>query len=63
MNKNKEKVKKAMENIQKRLKEIKKSIEDENISYGEIAELQSLRKYIKDDTVLMEWAGIKEGTK
>lgn len=48
---------------EKRLKEIKRAIEKENISYGEIAELQSLKDYIKDDVVLMEWAGIKEGTK
>uniref|UniRef100_A0A6M3JE59 Uncharacterized protein n=2 Tax=viral metagenome TaxID=1070528 RepID=A0A6M3JE59_9ZZZZ len=47
--------------IEKRLKEIKKSIENESISYGEIAELQALSKYIKDDVMLMEWAGIKEG--
>lgn len=48
--------------IEKRLKELKKAIEDENISYGEFAELQSLRKYIKDDEVLEEWAGIPEKT-
>ena len=46
--------------VEKRLKELKKAIENENISYGEIAELQSLRKYIKDDVVLEEWAGIPE---
>jgi len=46
--------------VGKRLAEIKKSIENENISYGEIAELQSLKKYIKDDVVLAEWAGIPE---
>lgn len=44
----------------KRLKEIKKSIESESISYAEIAELQTLRKYIAGDTVLAEWAGIEE---
>lgn len=46
--------------IEKRLKELKKAIEDENISYGELAELQSLKDYIKDDVVLEELAGIKE---
>ena len=45
----------------KRLKEIKKSIENENISYGEIAELQTLIEYIDGDVVLLEWAGVSEG--
>jgi polyhydroxyalkanoate synthesis regulator phasin len=46
----------------KRLDEIKKSIEKENISYGEIAELQTLIEYIDDgDVVLLEWAGVPEG--
>jgi len=46
--------------IEKRLKEIKKSIENENISYGELAELQSLKDFIGDDVVLKEWAGVPE---
>jgi len=50
-------MKEIKKKIEKRLKELKKAIENENISYGEIAELQSLRKYIKDDVVLEEWAG------
>jgi hypothetical protein len=45
----------------KRLEEIKKSIESENISYGEIIELQTLEKYIDGDVVLLEWAGVPEG--
>lgn len=46
-----------------RLKELKKAIENESISYGEIAELQSLADYIpEDDNVLKEWAGIPEDT-
>jgi hypothetical protein len=45
----------------KRLEEIRKSIEAENISYGEIAELQNLVEYIdKSDVVLLEWAGVPE---
>ena len=44
----------------KRLAEIKKAIEAENISYGEIAELQTLSDYIDGDIILMEWAGIPE---
>ena len=46
----------------KRLKEIKRAIEKDNISYGEIAELQGLKKYIGYDTVLREWAGMPELT-
>jgi len=47
--------------IKKRLEYLRKQIENENISYGEIAELQSLAKYIdKGDIVLLEWAGVKE---
>ena len=45
----------------KRLDEIKKSIENEDISYGEIAELQTLVEYIDGDVVLLEWAGVPEG--
>ena len=47
--------------IQTRLTYLRKEIEAETISYGEIAELQSLAKYIpEDDVLLREWAGIKE---
>ena len=47
--------------IKARLKYIRKQIENENISYGEIAELQGLAKHIdKSDIVLREWAGLKE---
>ena len=50
-----------MTNIKKRLEYLRKQIENENISYGEIAELQSLSKHIdKNDVVLSEWAGVKE---
>jgi hypothetical protein len=50
-----------MNNIKERLEYLKKQIENENISYGEIAELQSLAKYIdRGDTTLLEWAGVPE---
>lgn len=57
---NYEEIKKELE-IKSRLEEIRKSIKAENISYSEIAELQSLAKYIdKNDIELLEWAGAKE---
>jgi len=44
-----------------RLEYLRGEIEAERISYGEIAELQSLAKYIdKGDVQLLEWAGVKE---
>ena len=47
-----------MDTIQKRLEYLRGEIEAERISYGEIAELQSLARYIKkDDVQLREWAG------
>ena len=47
--------------IKKRLDYLREQIRNENISYGEIAELQNLSKYInKNDVVLLEWAGVKE---
>lgn len=47
--------------IQKRLEQIRKSIKAENISYGEIVELQNLKAYIEpDDIELLQWAGEKE---
>jgi hypothetical protein len=47
--------------IKKRLDLIRISIRDGNISYGEIAELQSLAEYIEPgDVELLEWAGVPE---
>lgn len=47
-----------------RLEYLRGEIEHECISYGEIAELQSLVKFIpKDDVLLLEWAGVPEGAK
>ena len=47
--------------IKQRLEYLRKEIQKECISYGEILELESLSKYIdKNDTLLLEWANIKE---
>jgi hypothetical protein len=47
--------------ITARLRSIRQAIEDENISWGEIAELQSLTEYIDpSDVLLLEWAGVPE---
>jgi hypothetical protein len=44
-----------------RLEYLREQIEKEQISYSEIAELQSLAKYIdKGNVLLLEWAGVKE---
>ena len=49
------------ENIISRLNYLKKQIEKECISYGEIAELQELAQYIPEhETILREWAGLPE---
>lgn len=47
--------------IQERLEEIRQSIRNENISYGEIAELQELIDEIEThDVELLQWAGAEE---
>lgn len=47
--------------IKKNFEKIRKSIEFENISYGEIAYLQSHVEYIdKNDIILLEWVGVEE---
>ena len=51
----------TMNKIKNRLKYLRKQIKNEKISYGEIAELQSLAKYIDSgDILLLEWAGVKK---
>lgn len=51
----------TLESIKEQLSSIRKAIEDENVSYGEIAFLQGHFKYIpKDDILLLEWAGVEE---
>jgi len=47
--------------INSRLNYLRKQIKNENISCGEIAELQSLAEHIDEgDVLLREWAGIPE---
>lgn len=47
--------------IKERLEYLRGEILAERISTGEIAELQSLAKYIDSgDTLLLEWAGVEE---
>jgi len=47
--------------IKARLEYLRGEIKAERISYGEIAELQSLAEHIEqDDVLLREWAGIPE---
>jgi len=47
--------------IKKRLEEIRKSIQNENISYGEIAELQGLKEHIEEGDI--ELLQVAEGEK
>ncbi len=50
-----------MKSVQKRLEYLREQIQKECISYGEIAELQSLAYYINAyDVELLEWAGRPE---
>ena len=54
-------MKKDTAKAKERLKYLRGEIEAERISYGEIAELQSLVDYIdKGDVLLLEWAGVSE---
>lgn len=47
--------------VKKRLEYLRGEIKAERISYGEIAELQSLAEYIEpDDVELLQWAGVAE---
>ncbi len=47
--------------IKQRLEYLRGEINAERISYGEIAELQSLTEYIDpSDIQLLEWAGVPE---
>jgi len=47
--------------MKKRLEEIRLAIREENVSIGELIELQSLAQYIEEgDVELLEWAGISE---
>jgi len=54
----------ALHQIEKKLEYLRCEIIAERISYGEIAELQGLADYIEPgDNLLLEWAGVPEGTK
>jgi len=47
--------------IKERLEELRIEIQAERISYGEIAELQSLVNHIdENDVELLQWAGVEE---
>ena len=47
--------------VKERLEYLRGEIEAERISYGEIAELQSLTKHIDPgDMLMLEWAGVPE---
>lgn len=51
------------ESVPVRLDYLRGEILNERISYGEIAELQSLIEYIApDDVLLLEWAGVPESS-
>ena len=50
-----------MKNVQNRLEYLRGEILAECISYGEIAEVQSLTEYIDPgDVLLLQWAGVPE---
>lgn len=49
------------ERAKKRLEHLRKEIINERISYYEIEELKELKGFIDDDdTLLLQWAGVKE---
>lgn len=49
-----------MSHVTERLEYLRGQIEAERISYGEIAELQSLAEHIDaDDQLLRQWAGLE----
>lgn len=51
------------EETRERLEYLRGEIRAERISYGELAELQSLAAHIEPgDTELLEWAGVPEFT-
>ena len=51
----------SLSQIKMRLEMLRVTIRAEKISYGEIAELQSLAEYIEPgDVELLEWAGVPE---
>lgn len=56
-------VKEDKAQIKARLEYLREQIEEECISYGEIAELESLADEIEPgDILLLEWAGVSENS-
>jgi len=54
-------MKQEIPTIKEKLESIRAAIIAENISYGEIVELQNLKEYIQPgDVLLAEWAGVPE---
>jgi hypothetical protein len=52
-----------VQEIKKRLEELRTELRSEHISYGELFELQSLAEYIdKDDIELLQAAGVPESS-
>lgn len=50
-----------VERVSDRLEELRAAIRAENVSWGELAELQNLAPFIdSDDIELLEWAGVPE---
>ena len=50
-----------MEDVKKRLEELREELRQERISYGELFELQSLAEHIDpNDVELLEAAGVPE---
>ena len=57
-------MKMTKQQAKKRLDYLSGEIEAEQISYGELVELQNLAKYIdQGDILLLQWAGMPERTK
>lgn len=57
-------MKMTKQQAKKRLDYLRGEIEAEQISYGELVELQNLAKYIdRGDILLLQWAGMPERTK
>ena len=54
----------SLDEVTARLEEIRAEIVAERVSWGELAELQSLARFIGDDDILLlEWAGVPEGSR
>jgi hypothetical protein len=57
-------MKNTTQKITAEIESIRASIIAESVSYGELARLAELAPYIPaDDVLLLEWAGVPEGTR